>query len=93
MSDMAERRDSAGDSTTARIRDYIHSQFPQARRRLQTDEDALLDTGVVDSLGILEIVDFLTETFRIDVTDEDLNPENFGSIAKLAAFVRTKTEP
>ena len=90
MSEMQEKRESERDSTAETIREYIHAQFPHAKYQLRTDHDALLDTGVVDSLGILEIVDFLAETFRIEVSDEDLNPENFGSITKLAAFVGGK---
>ena len=93
MSEMREKREKQHDSTIETIRKYIHVHFPHAKRQLHTDDDALLDTGVVDSLGILEIVDFLVETFEIEVSDEDLSPENFGSITTLAAFVRRRKEP
>ena len=44
----------------------------------------------MDSLGILELVNFLIEAFGITVSDEDLLPENFNSIDNLATFVGRK---
>jgi acyl carrier protein len=54
-------------------------------------EQSLLETGIVDSTGVLELVFFVEETFGIKVKDEELVPRNFDSIAKLAAYVRQKT--
>ena len=92
MSEIHEKADSGRDPTTEAIRDYIYTQFPHAKHQIRSDDDQLLANSVVDSLGILEIVEFLVEKFQVEVTDEDLNPENFGSINALAAFVRGKRE-
>lgn len=73
-----------------RIREFVRSRFPLARNLDFSDEDSLLDAGVIDSLGILDLVGFLEETFGIQASDEDLNPENFDSIATLVAFVESK---
>ena len=54
-------------------------------------EQSLLETGIVDSTGVLELVFFVEESFGIKVRDEELVPRNFDSIAKLAAYVRQKT--
>ena len=54
-------------------------------------EQSLLETGIVDSTGVLELVFFVEESFGIKVKDEELVPRNFDSIAKLAAYVRHKT--
>jgi len=54
-------------------------------------EQSLLETGIVDSTGVLELVFFVEESFGIKVKDEELVPRNFDSIAKLAAYVRQKT--
>jgi acyl carrier protein len=54
------------------------------------DDDSFLDTGIVDSTGVLEFVAFLQETWSIEVADEELLPENFDSIANLTAFVLKK---
>jgi acyl carrier protein len=73
-----------------RIRTYVYKQFPIAARKKVADGDALLDSGVVDSLGILEIVNFLEQEFGIRVNDDELVPENFNSIASLNRFVEDK---
>lgn len=73
--------------TKSRIRQFIFEKFPLARKRQMDDKDSLLDAGIVDSIGILEIVSFIEEAFTIQVTDEDLVPENFATISSVAAFV------
>ena len=73
-----------------RIREFVRSRFPLARNLEFSDEDSLLDAGVIDSLGILDLVGFLEETFGLQASDEDLNPENFDSIATLVRFVESK---
>ncbi|HEY3355628.1 MAG TPA: acyl carrier protein [Polyangia bacterium] len=54
-------------------------------------EQSLLESGIVDSTGVLELVFFVEESFGIKVKDEELVPRNFDSIAKLCAYVRSKT--
>jgi acyl carrier protein len=50
----------------------------------------LLKNGFIDSLGILEVVAFLENEFRIAVSDDDLLPENFGSVQSITDFVQAK---
>jgi acyl carrier protein len=69
------------------VRKFIVQQFPLARRRNISDNDNLLETGVIDSLGVLEIVTFLREEFSLEVEDDELTPENFQSISSIAGFV------
>ena len=88
---MSEREEAARPSSTAdRIRQFVREQFPLARRRPLADEDSLLESGIVDSLGILDLVNFVTDEFGVAVGDEDLQPDNFNSIASLAQFVDNK---
>jgi acyl carrier protein len=54
------------------------------------DGDSLLDRGIIDSTGVLELVGFIEGEFGIVVDDDDLVPANLDSIAGLAAFVRAK---
>jgi acyl carrier protein len=55
------------------------------------DNDApLLKNGLIDSLGILDVVTFVEKEFKITVFDEDLLPENFGSVQSIANFVQSK---
>jgi acyl carrier protein len=77
-------------SANARIREFVLGKFPLARKRGVQDKDSLLDGGIVDSMGVLELVDFIQQEFGVQVSDEELLPENFQSIQQLAAFVRSK---
>jgi len=75
------------ETVTDRIRDFLAEHFPAAgSRRLDTDE-SLLTNGILDSLGVLDVVAFLETEFKITVTDGDLPPENFESLGRLTAFV------
>ena len=73
------------------IRRYIVEKFPLAKKRGLNHTDSLLETGILDSMGVLELVEFIEGEFRISVTDEDLLPDNFQSIERIAAFVQQKT--
>ena len=72
-----------------RIKKFLAQQFPATKN--VGNEDPLLKNGLIDSLGILEVVTFLEKEFDIVVTDEELLPENFESIHSLSDFVRQKT--
>ena len=52
-----------------------------------TDEESFLASGLIDSLGIVQLVAFVEATFSIKVPETDLVPENFDSVAKLTAYV------
>lgn len=67
------------------IRAFVMSAFyaPQGL----SDEASLLDAGILDSTGMLEVIAFIEENYAIRVADEDLRAENFGSIAKISAYV------
>lgn len=54
------------------------------------DEASLLEEGIMDSTGVLDLVMFIEETFGIEVKDEELVPDNLDSVNKLVAFVERK---
>ena len=76
------------DSTS--IRDFVFEKFPIAKKRQLKDSDELLESGIVDSLGILDVVAFLESEFGLTVNDEDLLPENFRSIERIAQFAQER---
>lgn len=55
--------------------------------RMPADEDSLVDGGVVDSTGILELIEFLEAQFGIEVSEAETVPQNLDSIANLTRFV------
>ncbi len=53
---------------------------------------SFLEEGIVDSTGVLELVMFVEETFNVTVEDEEIVPENFDSVQRLARYVQLKTD-
>jgi acyl carrier protein len=63
--------------------------FGQGDGRFSND-DSFLENGLIDSVGILTLVELVRETYAISVKDEELVPENWDSVHRIAAFVQTK---
>lgn len=72
------------------IEQFIYAQFPLARQRRIEQHTSLIESGIIDSLGILEIVTYIEAEFLITVTDDEMLSEHFNSIESLAAFVVAK---
>lgn len=79
------------DQVSERVRAFILDKFPLAKKRGIGSGDPLLEGGIVDSLGILDLVAFLEEDFGIQVSDDELVPENFQTIDCLVAFAQKKS--
>lgn len=58
--------------------------------RMPADDESLLETGIIDSTGVLELIEFLEEEFGFSVEDTETVPENLGSIAGLTRYVSSK---
>lgn len=80
-----------GQDITIRVHEWIIGQFPLARERGIGPSDSLLESGIVDSLGTLDIVMFLEEEFGLVVEDEDMVADHFESVDSVSEFVRRKT--
>jgi acyl carrier protein len=76
----------------ASVREFILKQFPLARNHRINNADPLLESGVLDSMGVLDVVAFIEQEYSISVSDDDLVPENFQSIDRIAAFIQCKTK-
>ena len=56
-----------------------------------SDNESFLERGIIDSTGVLELVNFIEETFSITVEDEELVPDNLDSLNKLTSYIIKKT--
>lgn len=54
------------------------------------DDVSFMETGIIDSTGILEIIDFLEDKYSITIEDDELVPENLDSLNALVSFVNRK---
>jgi acyl carrier protein len=57
---------------------------------LSGDDLSLLDNGIVDSVGVMEMVAWLEQNHGLKVEDQELVPENFDSVTRLVGFVQRK---
>jgi acyl carrier protein len=72
----------------ATVRAYIAENFLYARAEKSLPDDAsLLASGVLDSLGVMELVGFVEQTFGLTVAPEHITEEHFGSLAGIARYV------
>lgn len=73
------------------IRGFVEQYFTARKGKTDiTDDESLLDSGLIDSAGIFELVGFLEKEFGIEIDDTEIVPENFDSISTLAGYVRSK---
>jgi acyl carrier protein len=93
--DITDNSSNGGGATTtvdvaARVRAFLVESFLLGDDDGFADDESLLDAGIVDSTGVMEVVTFLEETFSITIDDEELIADNLDSVDRLAAFVQRK---
>jgi acyl carrier protein len=72
------------------VREFIRENFYVERPEAIGEDTSLLEAGIVDSTGVLEIIAFLEREFAIVVEDEETIPENLDSVGRIHAFVVRK---
>ena len=73
------------------VMNFIRENFIMGRSDVVLDEKvSLIDSGVMDSTGVLELVEFLETQFSIKIEDEELVPENLETIDNIMKFLGTK---
>lgn len=55
-----------------------------------SDDDSFLENGILDSTGVVEVVAFIEEHFKISVEDAEITPQNFDSISNLTTYIGGK---
>jgi len=75
------------------IRTYVSRNFLYSDGEYPFHNDAsFLEEGIIASIGVLELVLFVEETFGVVIDDQEVTPEHFDSVSRLAEFVRGKME-
>lgn len=72
------------------IRSFIVENFLFGEEKGITDDSSFIKEGIVDSTGIMQLVSFIQDQYRIPIEDEELVPENLDSISKVSAFIEEK---
>ena len=73
------------------IKQFILKNLYFADKNSLGDDDSFLETGVVDSTGVMELVAFVQTEFGVTVEAQEIVVDNFDSVSKVARFVRRKT--
>ena len=75
----------------AELRDFIVANYLFGDvARAPSDDDSLVEGGVIDSTGILEMIEFLESHFGIEVSETETLPQNLDTISNLTRFVMSK---
>lgn len=77
-------------SVEREIREFVVENFLFGQDDELRDENSFLESGIIDSTGVLELVGFLEKRFTISIQDNELIPENLDSIERATEFVRRK---
>jgi len=69
--------------------DFLTRNFLVSREEIILDE-SLIDQGIIDSFGLIEIASFLEKEFAIAVTEKQMTRQNFGSVYKIVNFIKNE---
>jgi acyl carrier protein len=72
------------------VRKFVVTNFYVPEPQTLSDDASLLDRGIIDSTGVLEVIGFLEDTFGITIEDDEMLPDNLDSIERISAFVARK---
>ena len=75
-----------------KLRNFIVETFLFGQDPGLKPNDSLLNKGIIDSTGVVELIDFIERTFHITVEDEEIVPDNLDSIDHAAAYVMRKRD-
>jgi acyl carrier protein len=76
-----------------KIREFIARNFLFSDDVSLENGSSLLEQGVLDSLGVVELVGFVGKEFGVEVKPQEVTPANFDSVDRLAAYIRHKQSP
>jgi acyl carrier protein len=80
------------DEVTEAVLAFIRENFLYMRPDFELrPDDRLLERGIIDSLGVVEVLHFVEERYGVQPSDEDITEANFGSLSAIARYVLSKT--
>jgi acyl carrier protein len=72
------------------IRRFVIENYLFGEEGNLSNDDSFMESGIIDSTGILELVRFLEATYHMKIADEELIPDNLDSINKIVTFLQAK---
>ena len=74
------------------IREFVTLNFLFGDASSLNDDISFLDSGIIDSTGMLELITFLEQTYKFKIRDEEMVPENLDSVNRIVQFLTQKLE-
>jgi acyl carrier protein len=74
------------------LRQFVRENFLFGDDGSFSDQQSFMELGIIDSTGVLELVEFLERTWGLSIEDRELVPENLDSIDNLARFIERKQQ-
>ena len=72
----------------AQLKEFIMTEVNPDLKLVKLDDDEpLIESGIIDSLGILKILAFMDETFGVDLSSDQIKPENFKTVRSICALI------
>ncbi len=73
------------------VRQFIETNFIFNKKKTLGDNESLIESGVIDSTGVLELIAFLEQKFQLKFEDSELVAENIDSVNKIVGFISKKS--
>jgi acyl carrier protein len=74
------------------VRQFVIDNFLFGQGGTLTNDESFLESGIIDSTGVLELVGFLEQHFKIAIEDRELVPANLDSVSRVVQFVERKRQ-
>ncbi len=76
---------------SASVREFIVENFLLGEEDDDfTNNRSFLESGLIDSMGILELISFVEDTYEVEIADDELVPENLDSVDRVTKFIQSK---
>ena len=69
---------------------FLSRQFLVSVNEIELDK-SLVDTGIIDSMGLIEISTYIEKEYQFKITEEIMTRDNFGSVLKIVDFIVRQT--
>ena len=82
------------DEIITTLTDYLCETNPVAKQHMPLPlEQSLVELGIMDSFGVIELVTFIEKRWSLEISDSDLTREKFGGLNKMATYIESRIQP
>lgn len=74
----------------SKLKSFLQTELARDRGDVDIEKESLVESGIIDSLGIMKLVDFVEKEFSVKIGDEDLVPENFETLDDIEKLLESK---